>query len=160
MGFLIHLKDSAFSQWLLESMLGFPTLIALHSVGMAVAVGLSLMVTLYLFEVFTGLEPRLIPRFLSIAVYGFLLNLATGLAIFITRGPEYIASGMFLLKMLLVAISATLLFWVKQRLTATERMTQAAVPDRIARGISLVSTAAFVGAVVTGRLIAYLSNLY
>jgi hypothetical protein len=141
-------------------MLGFPTLIALHSVGMAVAVGLSLMVTLHLNQVFTGFNVQLIPRILSIAVWGFILNLITGLALFVSRGPEYIDSYIFLIKMLLVVISAIILFWLRQHLRLIKLTTEVSVTDRIAKNMSLFSTATWFGAVIAGRLIAYLSDLY
>ncbi len=141
-------------------MLGFPTLIALHSVGMAVAVGLSLMVTLHLNQVFTGFNVQLIPRILSIAVWGFILNLITGLALFVSRGPAYIDSYIFLIKMLLVVISAIILFWLRQHLRLIKLTTEVSVTDRTAKNMSLFSTATWFGAVIAGRLIAYLSDPY
>ena len=160
MSFLAYLEASAFSEWVLISMLGFPTLIALHSVGMAVAVGLSLMVTLHLNQVFTGFNVQLIPRILSVAVWGFILNLITGLALFVSRGPEYIDSYIFLIKMLLVVISAIILFWLRQHLRLTKLTTEVSVADRTAKNMSLFSTVTWFGAVIAGRLIAYLSDLY
>ena len=141
-------------------MLGFPTLIALHSVGMAVAVGLSFMVTLHLSQVFTGFKAQLIPRLLGIAVWGFVLNLITGLALFVSRGPEYIASYIFLTKMMLVLISAMILFWLRKRLDPAKLTTNGPVADGAAKTMSYIATVAWFGAVITGRLIAYLSDLY
>ena len=141
-------------------MLGFPTLIALHSVGMAVAVGLSLMVTLHLNQIFVGFKVQLIPGFLDVAVWGFILNLITGLALFVSRGSEYIASYTFLSKMLMVFIGTIILFWLRQRLKPMKLTTEILAEDKIARNMSLVSTITWVGAVVTGRLIAYLSDIY
>jgi len=141
-------------------MLGFPTLIALHSVGMAVAVGLSFMVTLHLYQVFTGLNSQLIPKLLSIAVWGFVLNLITGLALFVSRGPDYVESYVFLIKMLLVIISAIILFWLRQHLKLVTLVTESSVADRTAKNMSLLSALTWFGAVIAGRLIAYLSDLY
>jgi hypothetical protein len=141
-------------------MLGAPTLIALHSVGMAVVVGLTLMVTLHLNRVLTGIDRRLMPRLLNIAVWGFVLNFVTGLALFITRAPEYIVSYMFLIKMLLVLVSAAILFWLRQHLERVERQKQESGADRISRNMSLACTVTWFGAVIAGRLIAYLSDLY
>ncbi len=160
MNFLTYLETSAFSEWVLTSMLGFPTLIALHSVGMAVAVGLYFIVTLRLNEILTGFNVQLIPRLLSIAVWGFILNFITGLALFISRGTEYIDSYIFLIKMLLVVISAIILFWLRQHLKPIKLTTEVSVADRIAKSMSLVSTVTWFGAVITGRLIAYISDLY
>jgi len=160
LSFLAYLEASAFSEWLLISMLGFPTLIALHSVGMAVAVGLSLMVTLQLNHILTGLSAQLIPKFLSIAVWGFALNLITGIALFVSRGQEYITSTIFLVKMLLVIVSALILFWLRRHLLRMKLATDKLVSNGVARGMSVVFAATWVGAVISGRLIAYLSDLY
>lgn len=160
MAFLEYLKASNFSQWLSISMAGFPTMIALHSVGMAVVVGLSLMVTLRLNRPLAGIAPALLSRLLTVAIWGFTLNLITGLLIFITRGPEYITSAIFLSKMALVAIGATALVWLQQRLRQAEPSGTDPIGDRGARLLSLLATVSLFGAVVTGRLIAYLSTLY
>lgn len=160
MSFLAYLEASAFSEWLLISMLGFPALIALHSVGMAVAVGLSLMVTLRLNQILTGFSAQLIPKFLSVAVWGFVLNLVTGVAIFVSRGQEYITSYIFLAKMLLVIVSALILYWLRRHLVRTKLTTDVLVADGLARGLSVVFAVTWVGAVVAGRWIAYLSGMY
>jgi hypothetical protein len=157
---LNYLKDSAASEWLSVSMAGFPTFIALHSVGMAVVVGLSLMITLRLHGVMLDLRLELVPRLLTVAAWGFVLNLVTGLGIFITRGPEYITSAIFLLKMLLVFIGATLMFQLGGRLRPLNLRTAGFVVDRATRLMSLVATCSWFGAVVAGRMIAYLSDLY
>jgi hypothetical protein len=157
---LNDLESSSLSDWLSTSMLGVPLSMGLHSVGMAVVVGLSLMVTLRLWQIITGFDERLIPRFLTIAIWGFVLNLATGIAIFITRAAEYVLSYMFLFKMLLVVIGIAILFALRRRLRAGASAPAVPAADATARALSLVSTIAFFGAVITGRLIAYLSDLY
>jgi len=158
--FLELLADSEFSYWLSVSMAGFPTLIALHSVGMGAAVGLSMAVTLRLHGALPDLGRFPVQRLLDVAMWGFTLNLVTGLLLFITRGPEYLASGIFLLKMLLVFIGTALLLVVRQRVRALASGSGALLDDGMARALSLVATVAWFGAVVTGRLIAYLSDLY
>jgi len=160
LSFLAYLEASAFSQWVLISMLGFPTLIALHSVGMAVVVGLSLMIALRLNRIFIDFRAQLLPSFLNIAVWGFVLNLITGIALFVSRGQDYITSAIFLFKLLLVIVSALILFWLRHRLSHKTLTTDVLVADSAARSLSLVCATTWVGAVVSGRLIAYLSDLY
>jgi hypothetical protein len=160
LSFLAYLANSAFSQWLGLSMLGFPTLIALHSVGMGVVVGLTLMVALRLNGIIKGMPAPVVMKLLTIAVWGFLLNLVTGLVLFITRAPEYITAYIFLIKMLLVVISATIVFWLRDRLAPVEAIPAGSVDDGTARRMSVVATVTWFGAVVAGRLIAYLSTIY
>jgi hypothetical protein len=157
---LVDLQESAFSNWLALSMLGFPTLIALHSVGMAIVVGLSLIVTLRLYGLLEGVDGGLLPRLLTVAIGGFTLNFLTGILLFITRGSEYIVSLIFLTKMLLVIVSAALLFVLRQHLKFAGAASSAVTADRFSKIMSLVATATWFGAVVAGRLIAYLSSIY
>lgn len=160
MNLLAYLETTTFADWILISMLGFPTLIALHSVGMGVAVGLSLIAALRLNGVLTGMSATLLPRLLSVAIYGFWLNLLTGLALFVSRGTDYISSTIFLLKMFLVVVSAAILFRLRRRVSASARLADGAHVDGRTRRLAIVVSFTWFGAVVTGRLIAYLSDLY
>ena len=83
MNFLEILESTAFSGWVLTSMLGFPTLIALHSIGMAVAAGLTIVVALFLNRVFAGITEAKLPGVLRIATWGFMLNAVTGVSKFV-----------------------------------------------------------------------------
>ena len=158
--FLRILESTAFSQWVLTSMLGFPTMIALHSIGMAVAAGLTIVVTLYLNGFFAGIAEAKLPGILRIATWGFVLNLVTGLILFIPRGTEYIANVTFLVKMLLVLFSAAILIWLRSHLAQLAKGSGALSNSPPARRLSLVSSAAWIGAIVTGRLIAYIGTVY
>ena len=160
MSLLAYIESTAFADWVLISMLGFPTLIALHSVGMGVAVGLSLITALRLNGVLGGMNAALIPRLLTVAVYGFWLNLVTGLALFFSRGTDYISSTIFLLKMFLVIVSAAILFRLRRRVGAAAPLTDGEHVDGTTKRLAVVVSMTWFGAVVTGRLIAYLSDLY
>lgn len=158
MSLLSTLESTAFSEWVLASMLGFPTLIALHSVGMAVAAGLSIVVAFYLNGFLAGIEISRLSGFLRVAEWGFLLNLLTGIALFIPRGTEYILSGPFLVKMVLVLFSAAILYWLRSHLLSAGKLHDGA--NRLARQLSLLCVVTWVGAVVAGRLIAYVGTVY
>lgn len=160
MNFLRILESTAFSEWVLTSMLGFPTLIAVHSIGMAVAAGLTIMVTLYLYRFAAGIDQANLPGILRIAMWGFILNLVTGLILFVPRGTDYIANVTFLVKMLLVLISAAILIWLKSHVTQLARESVDVSSSVPARRLSLLSSATWIGAIVTGRLIAYLGSVY
>ncbi len=142
-------------------MLGFPTVIALHSIGMAVAVGLTITVALCLNGFLGQFADRHLPRFLRIAMWGFLLNLVTGVALFVPRGSDYIGNATFVVKMMLVLVSGTLLAWLAAHLAELARTNVREVRHSVsARRISLVSSVTWIGAVITGRLIAYLGSVY
>jgi len=160
MSFLEYLAASQFADWVRVSILGFPTLIALHSVGMGVVVGLTLMVCLRLYRIVGGPSAQVLPKLLTVAVWGFHLNLVTGLMLFVARGPDYIATGIFLIKMLLVICSAAIVFWLRLRLAPLAEVSGEPPADDSAKAASLAATGLWFGAVFAGRLIAYLSDLY
>ena len=160
MNFLETLESTAFSQWVLTSMLGFPTMIALHSIGMAVAAGLTIVVTLYLNRFIAGIAEAKLHGILRIATWGFMLNLVTGLILFVPRGTDYLANATFLVKMLLVSISAAILVWLRSHVARLARESVDVCGSVPARRLSLVSSATWIGAIVTGRLIAYLGSVY
>jgi hypothetical protein len=62
--------------------------------------------------------------------------------------------------MLLVIISAAILFWLRRRLLLNASGAGAPAIDRTAKNLSLVATVLWFAAVIAGRLIAYLSTLY
>jgi len=160
MGLMQALQNSALAEWLSVSMLGAPTLIAIHSVGMAVAVGLALIVAMRLNGWLGDLSARQLGRLLDVALGGFALNFITGLGIFVTRAAEYVVSYMFMTKMLFVILSIGTLLLLRERLGRTPTSDAYAGADAIARRLSLASVAFWFGAVISGRLIAYLSELY
>ncbi len=160
MNFLEILEATAFSEWVLTSMLGFPTLIALHSIGMAVAAGLTIVVTLYLNRFLAGVADANLPGFLRIATWGFMLNLVTGLTLFVARGTDYITNITFLVKMLLVLISGAILVWLKSHLAELAKGSREVCHNVAARRLSLVCSATWIGAIITGRLIAYVGTIY
>ena len=160
MNFLRILESTPFSEWVLTSMLGFPTMIALHSIGMAVAAGLTFVVTLHLNRFIAGIAEAKLPGILRIATWGFMLNLVTGLILFIPRGTDYIANATFLVKMVLVLFSAAILFWLKAHLAQLANDSRGLCNSVPARRLSLASSATWVGAIVTGRLIAYIGSVY
>ena len=141
-------------------MLGFPTMIALHSIGMAVAAGLTIVVTLYLNRFVTGIAGANLPGILRIATWGFMLNLVTGLTLFVSRGSDYITNTTFLVKMLLVLISGTILVWLKAHLAELAKGSREVCNSVPARRLSLVASATWIGAIITGRLIAYVGSVY
>ena len=160
MSFLEILESTAFSEWVLTSMLGFPTVIALHSIGMAVAAGLTIVVTLYLNRFISGIAEAKLSGFLRIATWGLMLNAVTGLTLFVPRGTDYITNITFLVKMLLVLISGTILVWLKSHLAELAKDSTEVCNSVSARRLSLVSSATWIGAIITGRLIAYVGSVY
>jgi hypothetical protein len=152
-GFLGWLEASGLGECVRSSTPGYPSMIALHAIGMAVMVGLSLVIDLRVLGFFSGIPLSGLKRFFGIAWIGFGINFLSGSALFSAQAISYMVDWVFLTKMGLVLLGAI-----------TAGILQPAVanagPDGTLSGSTKAVAAAaiviWVVAIIMGRLTAYL----
>lgn len=157
MGFLIWLEETGFAEWIRVSISGYPAMIASHAVGMAVMVGIALTLNMRLLGMFGSIPLSSIHGFMGIAWIGFVVNFLSGAALFTTQATTYITNGQFLLKIGLILAGAATIGYIQPIVgrEASNWKSAADVPSKV-RNASIVSIVCWVGAILTGRLIAYL----
>ena len=155
MSFLQSLEDSAFGIWVSTSLIGYPLMITLHAIGMAIMVGISVALDLRLLGWFAGIPYTAINRFLAIAWIGFTINLLSGTALFCMQATMYVQDGTFLLKMLFVLLGAVTAAFLQGALNRNSASWGAAAPGGI-RLLAVASIVFWTAGMVMGRLIAYL----
>jgi len=155
-GFLIWLEATGLADWVRMSTEGYPTMIALHAIGMAIMVGLSMLLDLRLLGWFAGIPYPALQRFFGLAWVGFLINTVSGLCLFSAQATSYIVDWVFMTKMTLVllgAITAAILQTNVNRDAAGWEQTRA--PGKV-RAIATLGIVFWLTAIVMGRLTAYL----
>jgi hypothetical protein len=155
MSFFRSLQDSAFTDWFLgsDSIWTYPTVLTLHTVGMAMLVGASVVVALRLLNVGAGVPlTRLLP-FYRIIWAGFVINLISGLILFVTEAADRVVDPVFYIKLSAIGLALWVGIVMKRRLIAARDV--AAAP-RTHRGIAVASLGLWTVAIVAGRLMAYL----
>ena len=153
MGFLVWLEATGLAEWVRSSTAGYPSMIALHALGMAVMVGLSLLLDLRVLGWFAGIPLPALRRFFSLAWIGFGINFISGSALFSAQATSYIVDWVFMTKMTLVllgAITAGILLPAVAKLGPGEPL---AGGMKAVAGVAVVF---WVVAIVMGRLTAYL----
>ena len=136
------------------SVWAFPTVLTLHTAGMAVLVGASWLLDLRLL----GLTSRNTPLsafnwvFPTIAI-GLVVNLLTGVLLFIKNATTWGGAIPFFVKMLLVVVSVVLLLPVRKYTLANGGNLEAAGNIRL---LAIASILAWTAAMTAGRLLAYL----
>ena len=90
MGFLVWLEATGLADWVRMSIPGYPSMIALHALGMAIMVGLSLVLDLRLLGWFAGIPLAALRRFFGLAWLGFGINFVSGAALFSAQATSYI----------------------------------------------------------------------
>jgi hypothetical protein len=128
-------------------------MIALHAVGMAVMVGLSLLIDLRVLGWFAGIPLQALQRFFGLAWIGFGINFISGSALFSAQATSYIVDWVFMTKMTLVlfgAITAAILQ------PAVVKAGPGGLVSGATKAVAALAIVFWVVAIVMGRLTAYL----
>lgn len=157
MGILRWLEGSAFANWVQTSLVAYPTAITLHSIGMAIMVGLVLVLNLRLVGFFERIPYPALSKLLRIAWIGFGINFLSGAALFTTQATVFATQPTFLVKILAVLTGACLVAYMQPRLAryAAAGGSGGDVPANV-RGLAMTSLFLWTLAIVAGRLTAYL----
>jgi hypothetical protein len=153
-----HLQNSAFTEWFLgsPSIWAYPTVLTLHTVGMAILVGASFVINLRVLQVSSALPlNRLQPLYRFIWI-GFVINLLSGLVLFVTEAADRIVDPVFYIKM--ASIAAALLLGVLLKRRAIDRIDAPQVATVRSRSLAAAALSLWTIAIVAGRLMAYLKK--
>lgn len=153
---LESLESTSLAIWLRESpsVWALPMVLTLHTAGMAVLVGTSWLLDLRLLGI--GRDVPLSAyrwTFPALAV-GLLVNLSTGILLFIKNPTTWGTALPFLIKMLLVVASVATLVPVRSLVMRGGASAGDAGPN--VRVLAIASILAWTAAVTAGRLLAYL----
>ncbi len=158
MSFFHSLQDSAFTDWFLgsPSIWAYPTVLTLHTIGMAMLVGASMVIHLRVWRVGAAIPlPRLRGLF-PIIWFGFAINLASGLVLFVTEAADRAVDPVFYVKLTCIGIALWLGVLVKRRVIDVSE-TPLLVTWRV-RSLSAAALGFWTAAIVAGRLMAYLKG--
>jgi hypothetical protein len=155
-GLLEWLETTALAVWLRESpsVWSAPTVLTLHTTGMAVLVGVSWVLDLRLLGIARHVPLSDFRWVFPTVTVGLIINIATGLLLFVKNPTTWGASIPFLIKMGLVVASAATLLPIRS-LVMHGDAAQGDAGSR-ARLLAIASILAWSGAVTAGRLLAYL----
>ena len=146
------LENSAFSQWVLgsDSLLAYPTILTLHTVGLGLVVGTALIFNLRAMGVGAEIALAHMRTLVRIFWVGFVINLNSGLILFAAEAPRRAVQTVFYVKLVLIAVAILVTLRVR---TAPERGQGESAGVRLLAGTAL---ALWAGAIVAGRLMAYI----
>ena len=155
MDLLITLESSAFSTWLREStsLWAYPTILTLHTLGLAMLVGINAAFDLRVLGFADGVPLARIEPFFKAMWVGFWINLVTGAMIFATVATTKGTAPVFMIKLGLVVVGVTAVVLLRRIVyggLSAPRITASA------RAWAVVSLVVWTAAIVTGRLMAYL----
>ena len=171
MGVLVWLESLPLSVWVHESpsVWAQPTVLTLHTMGMAVLVGASWVLDLRLLGISRNVPLSTFSWVFRAVMVGLIVNLVTGVLLFAQRATTLGTAIPFLIKMCLVIASVATLVPLRslvlrsdadQRPSTVARGVASSVEGRevsgSARLLAIASILAWSGAITAGRLLAYL----
>jgi hypothetical protein len=156
-GFLTWIENTGIAEYVRVSAYGYPAMITLHSLGLAIMVGLSVVLSLRVLGFFSVIPFSSLQKLLKVAWIGFIVNFISGGALFSTQAVAYMQDPVFLIKMSMVIIGAILVgimqSMISKAVAAGVSAAEAPSNLKIVAGFTI---GAWTIGMITGRLIAYL----
>lgn len=154
---LVTLESTALARWVGESLYAYPGLLACHIIGLAVVVGIFSMRDLKLLGFFPGLDIRVFGSLNRLALAGFTINAVSGLLLFSSQASYLATSVPFLTKIACITAGMSLAYQLRPAvlLAATVPGSQQIADPGLTMKAAL-SLAIWIGAIIAGRLIAYI----
>jgi hypothetical protein len=155
---LSWLESTSLALWLRESpsIWALPTVLTLHTTGMAVLVGASWVLDLRLLGIGANVPLSAYRWVFPTLAVGLAVNLVTGVLLFIKDPVTWGASLPFLVKMVLVVASVATLVPVRSHVLSDDGSQEATT--RV-RWLAIASILSWTAAVTAGRLLAYLMGV-
>lgn len=155
--FLTWLEGTSFSIWVREAptIWAFSTILTLHTFGMGVLVGASALLDLRLLGVGRTMPLGPLQSLYRIMWAGFWLNLVTGSMLFAADATSRGTQWLFFVKMLFVIIGVVTMVLIRRQVYGAK--TEPVAISTATRRLAVLSLIAWVAAITSGRLLAYVN---
>ena len=154
MEWLAAIESTAFATWLRESpsIWGYPTILTLHTVGLALLVGPSWALDLRLLGAVPAIPLRAMEKTFPVMWAGFWINGLSGVLLFIADATTKGATPLFVTKLALIVVAVATLVALRR---VVYRRDTGPVIGPAARGLAVLSILLWIAAIGTGRWMAY-----
>jgi len=153
------LEGSRVSDWMRAELWGWPLALTLHEFGTAVVVGFVLIIWLRLIGLCETISIASLNRLFPVIWIGFVLQLITGFALWMTKPTQYVFDVAFTLKIAFVVVGAALTLHLQGVIRREAAAWEAKGVSSRALRFAGVTLLLWCGVLVTGRLTAYLGSL-
>ena len=145
------MESTAFAIWVRESpsQFAYTGMLFLHAVGLALCVGISVVIALRVLGVLTNIPAMALAHLFRPLWIGFWMNFVSGTVMLTSDISREMANGVFRLKLVFVLL-ASVTMWLIQR-----ALGPAPVDLRPARTLSAAALVFWTVAVTFGRFVAY-----
>lgn len=150
---LAQMEASGLGTWVRESpsIWAYPTILTLHSIGLGIVVGASMIIDLRLIGRARAIELVDLSALFPVIWWAFAVNALTGVLLFIADATRKSGQPIFFVK-----LGCIVLALVVTRRARSMVAGSAAAGDAAQKIVAIVSLVLWLGAIAAGRLMAYL----
>jgi hypothetical protein len=158
---LASLESSQFSIWLRSELWGWPLVLTIHVLGTAVVIGFMIVISLRLLGLFETIPYSSLNRLFPVVWVALVVQVLTGIALWVTKPTRYVADTAFALKCSLIVVGIVLMLYFYAAMKR-EAASWDAAGAASGRGVKFAAASLLVwcGVLVVGRLTAHLGALY
>ena len=160
MEFLAWLENSPLSTWVRESssLWAYPTVLFLHTIGLATVVGVNAGIDLRILGVAPELPLAPMTRLFPIIWAAFGINAVSGTTLLIADATTKLANPVFYIKMIFIALALINLRLLKTRVFGDPLIDKRPLSAN-AKILAATSLIFWLGATIAGRLMAYIGPM-
>jgi hypothetical protein len=155
--FLEFLENLEFSQWVKNAptIWAFPTILIVHTLGMSIVAGVSAIISLVVLGFWPAVPMKPFARAFPLLWFGFGINAVTGTMMLIADATTKLTMLDFYLKMGFVFTGMFILVRMRRLVFDDPQLDKAPVTGH-AKMLAWASLGCWFGAIVCGRLMAYI----
>jgi hypothetical protein len=161
MNWFIWFEQSALSVWVREepSLWGFPFILYLHTLGLALLAGLSVGLDLWLLMLATRVPRVSIAGLYRVMWIGFGINAVSGVLLLSAYPAKALTNLVFYAKMAMIVLALIALESLRKEVFAEAQAGAPLQLSRRARFLAIASLLLWTGTIFTGRLLAYTHHI-
>jgi len=156
MQLMMWVEQLSYSTWVRESnsLWAFPMYLFAHTLGMSIVAGGATVISLALLGMWPRTSLRPLGRLYPYMMVGFALNAFTGISIFMKDATVYSRNIDLYVKLFFIAAGVFLLMRIRRQVLQDPELDNRPITAS-ARTLAWASLFCWLGAIITGRLIAY-----
>jgi hypothetical protein len=154
--FLQVIEQSAFSDWVRDAptVWAFPTILVVHTIGMAIVAGGSAMISFILLGFWPDVPIKPFARVFPYMWVAFAVNAVSGTMMLAADATTKLSTVDFYIKMVLVFAGLFVLIRMRRQIFDDPQLDHGPLPGS-AKVLAWASLACWFGAITSGRLLAY-----
>ena len=154
--FLVFLENMEFSRWVKDAptVWAFATILFVHTLGMGIVAGGSAMIDLMVLGFWPAVPMKPFARLFPVLWVAFGVNAVTGTMMLVADATTKLTTLDFYIKMVLVFAGLFVLIRMRRQIFENPQLDQAPLSGN-AKMLAWISLACWFGAIISGRLLAY-----